>query len=52
LKVAEFFAKKNKQYSILDRDSPGLTADLFDMEGAKDTADQYNPELSIPEAEC
>ena len=32
-------------------ETQGLTTDIFDMEYAKHTVDQYEPELSMPEVE-
>jgi hypothetical protein len=32
LNIFKFFPEKNKQYPILDMDSPGLTKDILDME--------------------
>ena len=47
-----FFAKKNHKYPSLDiEETQGLTTDIFDMECAKHTVNQYEPELSMPEAE-
>ena len=50
--IAVFFAKKNHKYPSLDmEETQGLTTDIFDMECAKHAVDQYEPELSMPEAE-
>ena len=52
MSIAVFFAKKNHKYPSLDmEETQGLTTDIFDMECAKHTVDQYEPELSMPEAE-
>ena len=52
MSIAVFFAKKNHKYPTLDmEETQGLTTDIFDMECAKHTVDQYEPESSIPEAE-
>ena len=50
--IAVFFAKKNHKYPSLDmEETQGLTTDIFDMECAKHAVNQYEPELSMPEAE-
>ena len=50
--IVVFFAKKNHNYPSLDmEETQGLTTDIFDMECAKHTVDQYEPESSMPEAE-
>ena len=50
--IAVFFAKKNHKYPTLDmEETQGLTRDIFNMEYAKHTVDQYEPELSMPEVE-
>ena len=52
MSIAVFFAKKNHKYPTLDmEETQGLTTDIFDMECAKHAVDQYEPELSMPEAE-
>ena len=52
MSIAVFFAKKNHKYPTLDmEETQGLTTDIFDMECAKHTVNQYEPELSMPEAE-
>ena len=51
LKISKFFPKKNKQYPILDMDSPGLSKDVLDMEDREYDVDQYKPELSMLEEE-
>ena len=50
--IAVFFAKKNHKYPSLDmEETQGLTTDIFNMECAEHAVDQYEPELSMPEAE-
>ena len=52
MSIAVFFAKKNHKYQSLDMEvTKGLTTDIFDMECAKHTVNQYEPESSMPEAE-
>ena len=47
-----FFAKKNHKYPSLDmEETQGLTTDIFDMECAEHAVNQYEPELSMLEAE-
>ena len=47
-----FFAKKNHKYPTLDmEETQGLTTDIFNMECAKHAVNQYEPELSMLEAE-
>ena len=49
---AVFFANKNHKYSTLNmKETQGLTTDIFDMECAKHAVNQYESELSMPEAE-
>ena len=51
--IADFFAIKTEQYPNLDiYATQGLTTDMFNIECAKYTANQYEPELvSIPQVE-
>ena len=52
MSIAVFFAKKNHKYPSLNmEEKQGLTTDIFDMEYAKHTVNQYEPESSMPEAE-
>ena len=51
LKIADLFAETNKQYPIIDMDTPGLTTDILDIEDAEPVVCQYKPELSMPESE-
>ena len=52
MSIAVFFAKKNHKYPSLDmEETQGLTTDIFDMECAKHAVNQYEPELSMLEAE-
>ena len=52
MSIAVFFAKKNHKYPTLDmEETQGLTTDIFDMECAKHAVNQYESELSMPEAE-
>ena len=52
MSIAVFFAKMNHEYPTLDmEETQGLTTDIFDMECAKHTVNQYEPESSMPEAE-
>ena len=51
--IADFFAIKTEQYPNLDiYATQGLTTDMFNIECAKYTANQYEPELvPIPQVE-
>ena len=50
--IAVLFAEKNHKYPTLDmEETQGLTTDTIDMECAKHTVDQYEPESSMSEAE-
>ena len=50
--IVVLFAKRNHNYPSLDKEeTQGLTTDKFNMECAKHTVDQYEPESSMPEAE-
>ena len=52
MSIAVFFAKKNHRYPTLDmEETQGLTTDIFNMECAEHAVNQFEPELSIPEAE-
>ena len=52
MSTAVFFAKKNHKYPSLDiEETQGLATDKFDMECAKYTVNQYEPESSMLEAE-
>ena len=52
MSIAVFFAKKNHKDPSLDmEETQGLTTDIFDMECAKHTVNQYEPESSMLEAE-
>ena len=52
MSIAVFFAKKNHKYPSLDmEETQGLTTDIFNIERAKHTVNQYEPELSMPEVE-
>jgi hypothetical protein len=51
LKIIDLFAEKNKQYPIIDMDTPGLTIDILDTEDAEPAVGQYKPELSMSESE-
>ena len=41
----------NKEYPILDKDTPGLTNDIINMDDAEHNVNQYNSELSMSESE-
>ena len=53
MNIADFSDKENEQYPDLDiYATQGLTTDMFNIECAKYTFNQYEPELvSIPEVE-
>ena len=52
MSVAVLFAKKNHKYPTLDmEETQGLTTDIFNMDCTKHAVNQYEPELSMPEAE-
>ena len=52
MSIAMFFAKKNHKYPTLDmEETQGLTTDIFNMECAEHAVNQYEHELSMPEAE-
>ena len=41
----------NKEYPILDKDTPGLINDIINMDDAEHNVNQYNSELSMSESE-
>ena len=52
MSIAVLFATENHKYPSLDmEETQGLTTDIFDMACAKHAVDQYEPELSMLEAE-